>query len=128
MPECADDGHDDDDHAGAGGHDRALRAAAAEPHSSVQPQQPPRPRQPQLVHPAVTILVDPTDRAELVTVTGAARLTGVSVRTVYNWMAAGKVRVRHTPTGLARIEVASLFTQKIAADAAEPAAEPQRGL
>lgn len=55
---------------------------------------------------------------EITDVPGAARLAGVSVRTIYNWAAKGKVETRYTPSGKLRIVVATLWRD--AADAPTP--------
>lgn len=59
--------------------------------------------------PAVRLLLDPVDGTHLVTAPDAARLMGCGLRTVHGWIQRGLVEVRRTPTGQARIVVASLW-------------------
>lgn len=57
----------------------------------------------------VKYATDPVDGADLVNADGAAAIAGVSVRTIYNWMAKGLVEIRLTPSGHKRIVAESLF-------------------
>jgi len=70
-------------------------------------------------------LRDPIDDAELDTPVAAANRLGVSRRTIYYWMAAGRVRVRYAPNGNALVEVASLITQKTPLPAGGPTSTEQ---
>lgn len=63
-----------------------------------------------LVGPTVPVLIA-GDGTVLVTIANAARLSAVSIRTVYHWIAQGKVEVRLTPGGHKRVVVSSLFTE-----------------
>ena len=45
----------------------------------------------------------------LVDIPTAARMAGVSIRTVYNWIARDRVAVRYTPSGKRRVVVSSLW-------------------
>jgi excisionase family DNA binding protein len=47
----------------------------------------------------------------MVTILKAAAIMGVSRRTIYNWMAAGRVTVVYTPGGSPRILTTSLWTR-----------------
>ena len=54
--------------------------------------------------------MDPREQyEEWVTINGAAELTGVSRRTIYNWIAASKLRTTRTASGSIRILAASLW-------------------
>lgn len=55
-------------------------------------------------------ITDPTDGCQLTRPEHAAWLADVTPRTIYNWIEAGKVRVRYTAGGVVLVEVASLFT------------------
>jgi len=57
------------------------------------------------------LFTDPVDGAQLARPSHAARLVGVHVRSIYHWIAAGKVRVRYAAGGIVLVEVASLFTR-----------------
>lgn len=46
---------------------------------------------------------------QLVSITKAAQLVGVSRRTIYNWMSAGKLQIRRTAGGRVRITASSLW-------------------
>lgn len=52
---------------------------------------------------------DPTDGEQLASVNQAMVMTGVSRRTLYNWMAKGLIQVRRAPSGTPRIVVSSLW-------------------
>lgn len=69
--------------------------------SSVAPEGIARP--PRMPSPAVT------GGRQTVSVDIAGRLVGVSRRTIYNWIAAGKVEYRRTPGGAVRIFVDTLM-------------------
>jgi hypothetical protein len=59
----------------------------------------------------VQTVIDPADGVALVSVRGAAALTGHTFGTVYRWVRRGKVRVRKVAgSGRIRIEVDSLYT------------------
>jgi len=47
--------------------------------------------------------------AETVTINRACELAGVTRRTIYNWMQAGKLKTIRTAGGSIRIDPASLF-------------------
>lgn len=49
----------------------------------------------------------------LTDIPGAARLAGVSRRTIYNWAAKGLIETRYTPSGKLRVVVASLWRDRI---------------
>ena len=55
------------------------------------------------------LTIDPNDGVQLARPGQAARLAGISRRTIYNWIEAGKVRVRYAASGVVLIEVNSLF-------------------
>lgn len=57
------------------------------------------------------LITDPSDGKQLARPVHAARLVGVSPRTIYNWIEAGRVRTRYLVGGAVVVEVASLFTQ-----------------
>lgn len=57
-------------------------------------------------------MVDPTDGVELARPEDAAVMVKRSPRTIYNWIASGRVRVRYAAGGAVLVEVASLFTQQ----------------
>lgn len=46
-----------------------------------------------------------------INITQACALAGVSRRTIYNWIAAGKLTYWRTPGGSVRIEPSSLFSK-----------------
>lgn len=58
---------------------------------------------------------------------GAAALTGVSRRTIYNWIADGKIEYRRLPSGKLRIVITSLWRAGIATVPARsaPAGAPE---
>jgi len=58
------------------------------------------------------LMTDPADGVQLARPGAAARLLGVSPRTIYNWITAGRVRVRYAGGGAVLVEVASLFTSE----------------
>lgn len=66
---------------------------------------------------SVPVVID-TDGAQLVTVANAARLMGLSVRTLYGWVERGLVEVRYTAGGRKRVVVASLIRRDRNADSA----------
>ncbi len=55
------------------------------------------------------IILDPTDHARLATIAEAARIMGVSKRTIYLWIQAGKVESRRTASGQQRVVVGQLM-------------------
>lgn len=57
--------------------------------------------------PALTL----PDGTQVVTILNAAKLTGRSRRTIYNWIQRGLVEVVWTPSGQKRVKVASLFKE-----------------
>ena len=58
------------------------------------------------------VITDPADNAQLARPEDAARLVSRSPRTIYNWIASGRVRVRYAAGGAVLVEVASLFTSQ----------------
>lgn len=62
--------------------------------------------------PVFDYFVDPVDGCQLVTAPVAARLMGVGIRTMHGWIARGWVEIRRTPSGVARIVVASLWKRE----------------
>ncbi len=64
---------------------------------------------PEIIVPAEVIL-DPSDQTPLVTPGDAARLLGISLRTIYHWMSRGRVRLRYAAGGRALVELASLVS------------------
>jgi excisionase family DNA binding protein len=57
-----------------------------------------------------------------VSITQAADLVGVSRRTIYNWLAAGRLEYCRTAGGAVRIAVDSLWRPSLRAPAAAPPA------
>lgn len=49
------------------------------------------------------------EQAQTVNVNQAAALVGVSRRTIYNWLRAGKLAFRRTAGGMVRIDPSSLY-------------------
>lgn len=62
-------------------------------------------------------IIDPTDGVQLARPAHAAQLLSVSPRTIYNWIADGKLRVRYAVGGAVLVEVKSLFTSERPANA-----------
>ena len=58
--------------------------------------------------PALHVIVDPADGTALLRVRDAARYMGCGPRTIYQWIADGKVAVRRTASGQLLVEVGSL--------------------
>lgn len=54
---------------------------------------------------------DPNDGVLLASPAQAARLVDRTPRTIYAWIAAGRVKVRYAQGGAMLVEVRSLFTQ-----------------
>ncbi len=57
----------------------------------------------------VQVYVDPTDGAVIISPRDAARIMGVRVRTIYDWIEKGRVEVRRMAGGRMRVVVASLM-------------------
>lgn len=57
----------------------------------------------------VPVYIDPVDNARLYTIENAARVIGVSKRTMYLWIQQGKVEIRLTAGGRKRVVAASLI-------------------
>ena len=61
---------------------------------------------------------------EMVSIKQAQALVGVSRRTIYNWLKAGKLRYRRTASGSIRIDQASLWAGEESRAVPEPVAPP----
>jgi len=57
----------------------------------------------------VQVYVDPTDGAIIISPRDAARIMGVKLRTIYDWIEKGRVDVRKTAGGRMRVVVSSLM-------------------
>jgi excisionase family DNA binding protein len=64
----------------------------------------------------------PTHERETVTIKRAQEIVGVSRRTIYNWIQAGKIGYARTAGGSVRIFVDTLWQEKIV----EPSAPSER--
>lgn len=72
--------------------------------------------------PGVRYAIDPVDGAELVSIPDAAKITQVSVRTIYNWIYRGQVSVRYRPSGRMQVVAETLFR-----DPQEPSQDAAHG-